>query len=217
MDVRLIDFDDVERFTDAFKDADLAFVCLGTTRAKSGADGFVKVDHDYIVNTAKILKKHGRCKNYHLVSSTGNNLRNAQRIKCIYYHINHIQQAIKQIIIILFYAGASDSSYFLYPLTKGKTEKSIIALGFENTIIYRPGVLLTPEGRQEIRMVEWVLQKLLTVFDLGAHFSIPAKRLAKAMVRLALRDSIQKHTITTSPTDKAVRILENKEIFDLIT
>ena len=100
-------------------------------------------------------------------------------------------------------------------MTKGKTEKSIIALGFENTIIYRPGVLLT--GRQEIRMVEWVLQKILTVFDLGAYFSIPAKRLAKAMVRLALRDSIQKHTITTSPTDKTVRIVENKEIFDLIT
>ena len=67
----MIDFDKLEDHKDAFADADLAFVCLGTTRAKSGAEGFVKVDYDYIVNTANILKEHGRCKDYHLVSSTG--------------------------------------------------------------------------------------------------------------------------------------------------
>ena len=71
MRVRIVDFDNLKDYKDAFDDADIAFSCLGTTRAKSGADGFVKVDFDYITNTAKILKDLGRCKDFHLVSSTG--------------------------------------------------------------------------------------------------------------------------------------------------
>ena len=35
-------------------------------------DGFYKVDHNYVVNTAK-LAKDGGCKQFHLVSSTGAN------------------------------------------------------------------------------------------------------------------------------------------------
>ena len=77
--VRKIDFDNLDDHSNAFADADIAFSCLGTTRAKSGAEGFVKVDFDYIVNTAKMLKDHGRCKDFHLVSSTGNHL-----LLCIY-------------------------------------------------------------------------------------------------------------------------------------
>ena len=67
----MVDFDNLENHLGAFSDADIAFVCLGTTRAKSGADGFVKVDYDYIINTANLLKENGRCNSYHLVSSTG--------------------------------------------------------------------------------------------------------------------------------------------------
>ena len=69
--MRIVDFDNLDQHKDAFLDADMAFSCLGTTRAKAGADGFVKVDYNYIVNAAKILKEHGRCKEFHLVSSSG--------------------------------------------------------------------------------------------------------------------------------------------------
>ena len=68
----MIDFDKLDEHKDAFNEGDIAFCCLGTTRGKSGADGFVKVDYDYVVNTAKILKDNGVCKDYHLVSSKGN-------------------------------------------------------------------------------------------------------------------------------------------------
>ena len=71
--MRVIDFDNLEDHKDAFADAEVAFSCLGTTRAKSGAEGFVKVDFDYIANAAKMLKDLGRCKDFHLVSSTGRN------------------------------------------------------------------------------------------------------------------------------------------------
>lgn len=43
---------------------------MGTTRGKSGKDGFYKVDHDYVVETAK-LAKLGGCKHFNLVSSGG--------------------------------------------------------------------------------------------------------------------------------------------------
>ena len=66
-----IDFDNIEQHKEAFSEGEVAFCCLGTTRAKSGADGFVKVDYDYVVNTAKILKDNGICKDYHLISSKG--------------------------------------------------------------------------------------------------------------------------------------------------
>ena len=48
----------------------MAFCCLGTTRGKAGKQGFVKVDHDYVVSCAKLLKD-AACKDFHLVSASG--------------------------------------------------------------------------------------------------------------------------------------------------
>merc|ERR1719400_1374711 len=129
-------------------------------------------------NTAKILKDHGRCKDFHLVSST----------------------------------GASESAYLLYPSTKGKTENHILNLQFDRTSIYRPGVLIVPEGREEIRAIEWVLQKILSIFDYGPYFSIPTNHLAKAMVKYALKDLTNVDNEVKDDAPKFVRILENKEI-----
>ena len=91
-----------------------------------------------------------------------------------------------------------------------------MGLGFEHTSIYRPGVLIVPEGRDETRIVEWMLQRFLSIFDWGPYFSIPTKQLAKAMVNLALRDNVQKSSPNSKNSKTTVRILENKEIFDSI-
>ena len=85
-------------------------------------------------------------------------------------------------------------------------------LKFDRTSIYRPGVLIVPEGREEIRVIEWFLQKILSVFDYGPYFSIPTNHLAKAMVKYALKDLMNVDNEVDSP--KFVRILENKEISD---
>ena len=71
VEVKEIDFDNLEQHKEAFKEGDIAFCCLGTTKGKSGAEGFVKVDYDYVVNSAKLLKDNGACRDYHLVSSKG--------------------------------------------------------------------------------------------------------------------------------------------------
>jgi len=69
---RVIDFDNLEGHADAFKNLDVGYCCLGTTRGKSGADGFYRVDHDYVTGAAK-LAKHGGCSQFHLISSQGAN------------------------------------------------------------------------------------------------------------------------------------------------
>ncbi|ODN03467.1 Oxidoreductase HTATIP2 [Orchesella cincta] len=69
---QLIDFEKLDEYKETFKGYDVGFSSLGTTRKKSGAEGFYKVDHDYVVQTAK-LAKEGGCAHFHLVSSAGAN------------------------------------------------------------------------------------------------------------------------------------------------
>ena len=48
----------------------MAFCCLGTTRGKAGKQGFVQVDHDYVVRCARLLRE-AACKDFHLISASG--------------------------------------------------------------------------------------------------------------------------------------------------
>ena len=70
---RVVDFEKIQDFSNSFSGADVAFCCLGTTRRRSGAEGFVKVDHDYVVGAAKLLKDN-RCPEFHLLTSKGSNV-----------------------------------------------------------------------------------------------------------------------------------------------
>ncbi|KAK3102513.1 hypothetical protein FSP39_011893 [Pinctada imbricata] len=69
---RIIDFEDVEKTSDVFAEADVGFCTLGTTRGKAGKDGFVKVDKGYTLNVARIAKENG-CKHFSYCSSNGAN------------------------------------------------------------------------------------------------------------------------------------------------
>ena len=69
---KIVDFDNLDAHESDFKGIDQTFCCLGTTRAKSGADGFVKVDHAYVLSAAKLLKKND-CPDFHLLTSIGSN------------------------------------------------------------------------------------------------------------------------------------------------
>lgn len=50
----------------------IAFCCLGTTRGKAGAKGFVQVDRDYVVHAARLLKE-AACPHFNLVTYSGAN------------------------------------------------------------------------------------------------------------------------------------------------
>lgn len=69
---KIVDYEKLSESADAFKGHQVGFSALGTTRAKSGAEGFYRVDHDYVVETAK-LTQEGGCKHFHLISSGGAN------------------------------------------------------------------------------------------------------------------------------------------------
>uniref|UniRef100_A0A3Q0T0N6 Protein HTATIP2 n=1 Tax=Amphilophus citrinellus TaxID=61819 RepID=A0A3Q0T0N6_AMPCI len=66
----VVDFEKLEDHAAAFQGHDVGYCCLGTTRAKAGAEGFIRVDHDYVLKSAE-LAKAGGCTQFHLESSRG--------------------------------------------------------------------------------------------------------------------------------------------------
>ncbi|KAJ1861890.1 Oxidoreductase htatip2 [Coemansia sp. RSA 2703] len=67
-----IDFENEEQLKKDFSGHSHAYSCLGTTRAKSGKEGFYKIDHDYVLNAAKACKA-ANIESYSICSSTGAN------------------------------------------------------------------------------------------------------------------------------------------------
>ncbi|XP_078077124.1 oxidoreductase HTATIP2 [Mustelus asterias] len=66
----IVDFDKLDEHAAAFQGHDVGFCCLGTTRAKAGEAGFIRVDYDYILKSAQ-LAKAGGCTHFNLESSKG--------------------------------------------------------------------------------------------------------------------------------------------------
>ncbi|KAM9410437.1 oxidoreductase HTATIP2 [Pholidichthys leucotaenia] len=66
----VVDFEKLDDYSASFQGHDVGYCCLGTTKAKAGADGFVRVDHDYVLKSAE-LAKAGGCSQFHLQSSRG--------------------------------------------------------------------------------------------------------------------------------------------------
>ncbi|XP_008302881.1 oxidoreductase HTATIP2 [Stegastes partitus] len=66
----VVDFEKLDEHAAAFQGHDVGYCCLGTTRAKAGADGFVRVDRDYVLKSAELAKAGGSSQ-FHLQSSRG--------------------------------------------------------------------------------------------------------------------------------------------------
>ncbi|XP_068588335.1 oxidoreductase HTATIP2 isoform X2 [Cebidichthys violaceus] len=66
----VVDFEKLDDYAAAFQGHDVGYCCLGTTKAKAGTEGFIRVDHDYILKSAE-LAKAGGCTQFHLESSRG--------------------------------------------------------------------------------------------------------------------------------------------------
>ncbi|KAM4603042.1 oxidoreductase HTATIP2 isoform 2-T2 [Polymixia lowei] len=66
----LVDFEKLDEYAAVFEGHDVGYCCLGTTKAKAGTEGFIRVDHDYVLKSAE-LAKAGGCSQFHLESSKG--------------------------------------------------------------------------------------------------------------------------------------------------
>ncbi|KAK8738562.1 hypothetical protein OTU49_003938 [Cherax quadricarinatus] len=69
---KIVDFEKLDDYKEAFEGAQVAYCCLGTTRAKAGAKGFVQVDRDYVSHAARLLREAG-CSHFHLVTAANAN------------------------------------------------------------------------------------------------------------------------------------------------
>ncbi|XP_077568610.1 oxidoreductase HTATIP2 isoform X2 [Stigmatopora nigra] len=67
---KVVDFEKLDDYAEAFQGHDVGYCCLGTTKAKAGTQGFIRVDHDYVLKSAE-LAKAGGCTQFHLESSRG--------------------------------------------------------------------------------------------------------------------------------------------------
>lgn len=66
----IVDFDSIGNYSDSIK-GHVVFCCMGTTIATAGSkDAFIKVDHTYPLEFAKIAKQNG-IENFLLISSIG--------------------------------------------------------------------------------------------------------------------------------------------------
>lgn len=66
----IVDFDTIGNYSDSIK-GDVIFCCMGTTIATAGSkDAFIKVDHTYALEFAKIAKQNGEV-TFLLISSIG--------------------------------------------------------------------------------------------------------------------------------------------------
>ncbi|TSM20276.1 Oxidoreductase HTATIP2 [Bagarius yarrelli] len=66
----VVDFEKLDNYAQVFQGHDVGYCCLGTTKAKAGTEGFIRVDHDYVLKSAE-LAKAGGCTHFHLESSKG--------------------------------------------------------------------------------------------------------------------------------------------------
>jgi uncharacterized protein YbjT (DUF2867 family) len=72
-----------------------------------------------------------------------------------------------KVYVLISTSGANAHSFMAYPKMKGELEESVKALGFDTTVILRPGLLVGE--RTESRPAEWVVRKIAGAAGMLGH------------------------------------------------
>jgi uncharacterized protein YbjT (DUF2867 family) len=112
-----------------------------------------------------------------------------------YYRIDHdypllaakrAQEGGAKCIFLLSALGANPSSRAFYFRTKGETERDIVALGYEQTYIFRPSMILGHREQygpfEKTMSAVWTTLNPLLIGALDEYRAIRAEDIAKAMV-----------------------------------
>jgi oxidoreductase len=91
-----------------------------------------------------------------------------------------------QRLVYLSSAGANHKSMFLYPRSKGLTERALASLGYSDTLVARPGLLLRGDSA---RMVEKIFGASISAASLimpsiARNAQMPVSVLAKGLATL---------------------------------
>ena len=120
----------------------------------------------------------------------------------LYYQVDHDYPVLAaklakengaRAVFLVSAVGANVTSSIFYVRTKGQTERDIISVGFDNTHIFRPSMILGQ--RQEKRFLEKVLINVwqfinpLFAGNLSIYKGISAEHIALAMVNAAKQNS----------------------------
>ena len=105
--------------------------------------------------------------------------------------------------MLLSSTGASSSSWFLYPKTKGEIEDAVRNAGFARAEIFRPGLLDRGDERRA--------NESLGLFFLSG---LPVKRLAMAMLRSAFAEGdVKGDSEQQTEGGSRVTVFANKQIY----
>ncbi|KAK5781775.1 Fmp52p PWA37_004683 [Arxiozyma heterogenica] len=112
------------------------------------------------------------------------------------------KKGCKTLVLVSTY-GANKDSWFFYPRMKGEIERDMIALGFDKTIILRPGALLGDRIKHHKGFgndMATFVGKFFYRSKCQWMFAYPimAEEVSKVGVHLALKDSSEKVQIIES-------------------
>nr|XP_005997348.2 PREDICTED: oxidoreductase HTATIP2 [Latimeria chalumnae] len=177
----VVDFEKLDDYRSAFEGHDVGFCCLGTTRAKAGEEGFIRVDHDYVMKSAQ-LAKAGGCSHFNLETSRGAD----KNSSFLYLKVKGKVEAQWRDIFTLH-------SYFC-----------VFNVCF--VIIFR--ILMC--DRKESRPAEWLTRKFLVpvAYMFPSAITVPTSVVAKAMINHVVMPSDKKVELLEN---KAIHMLGKLE------
>ena len=110
-----------------------------------------------------------------------------------------ITEGIDQQVLYVSSSGASEGSYFLYPKSKGQTERRLKELGVR-TIIFRPGLLGLKENRETARRGESIARVVAVgLRGIGLRSATSTvEEVAKAMLVVAKDKSTPTGTVISN-------------------
>ncbi|KAF9922779.1 40S ribosomal protein [Linnemannia zychae] len=167
LEQKTVNYDDIP---DTFPKSDLpqvVFCTLGTTRALAGsAANFKKIDQGYVLDSARYIHE----------KAPKDPVTGLSKVHFVYCSS----------------ANANPDSFFLYPKTKGETEKALAEIGFERVSIFQPAFLKTVESRSSgNRSAEWIVDKFVPVLE---FISEKMTTISVASVALAMRLAVTSAT-----------------------
>ncbi|KAK3848103.1 MAG: hypothetical protein J3R72DRAFT_429869 [Linnemannia gamsii] len=194
---------DFENIATTFPQTNLpqvVYCALGSTRAAAGsAENFKKIDQQYVLESARYVHEKAPKD-----PATG-----LSKVHFVYCSSG----------------GANPNSFFLYPKTKGETEKALAEIGFERVSIFQPSFLKVVEPRNPgARTAEWVVDKLVPVLEFisekGATISVASVALAMRLAGTSETADVQgvsPKSLGVNPKSKTkVAYFSNPNIHDIV-
>lgn len=114
-------------------------------------------------------------------------------------------------VVVVSSLGAHVDSHFFYPKMKGEIERDLAALGFEHTIILRPGIILGDRGAKAHSGFGNGLATRLG----GMFYRSRAQALMGYPIEAEDISRVGVHLALNLDSDEKVRIVESKELLEI--